>query len=168
VVALSHTTHAVTTTPSATKINQSVVSLTELKTHSERDEAPRSTVIGGGPGKLVPGRSTSGRGNSYGGQLKATYSPYLITISDSLRRAYDSRDFIPILLRQNGAARSKQTIRWTSAPCHMIWRRGSTRTYASMLRNRPNFFIHSGDNICADGPIAAEQMMPNGQTWAAQ
>jgi alkaline phosphatase D len=31
-----------------------------------------------------------------------------------------------------------------------------------MLRNRPDFFI---DNIYADGPIAAEQKMPNGQIW---
>ena len=30
------------------------------------------------------------------------------------------------------------------------------RTYATMLRNRPDFFIHSGDNIYADGPIVAE------------
>ena len=43
--------------------------------------------------------------------------------------------------------------------------RGGMRTYAAMLRNRPDFFIHSGDNIYADGPIAAEQMMPNGEIW---
>jgi alkaline phosphatase D len=35
--------------------------------------------------------------------------------------------------------------------------RGGMRTYATMLRNRPDFFIHSGDNIYADGSIAAEQ-----------
>jgi len=43
--------------------------------------------------------------------------------------------------------------------------RGGMRTYASMLKNRPDFFIHNGDNIYADGPIAAEQKMPNGQMW---
>jgi alkaline phosphatase D len=43
--------------------------------------------------------------------------------------------------------------------------RGGMRTYATMLRNRPDFFIHSGDNIYADGPIAAEQKMPNGEIW---
>jgi alkaline phosphatase D len=43
--------------------------------------------------------------------------------------------------------------------------RGGMRCYASMLRNRPDFFIHSGDNIYADGPIVAEQKMPNGQIW---
>jgi alkaline phosphatase D len=43
--------------------------------------------------------------------------------------------------------------------------RGGMRTYATMLRNRPDFFIHSGDNIYADGPIPAEQKMPNGEVW---
>jgi alkaline phosphatase D len=43
--------------------------------------------------------------------------------------------------------------------------RGGMRAYATVLRNRPDFFIHSGDNIYADGPIAAEQKMPNGQIW---
>jgi alkaline phosphatase D len=43
--------------------------------------------------------------------------------------------------------------------------RGGMRTYATMLRSRPDFFIHSGDNIYADGPISAEQKLPNGQVW---
>ena len=43
--------------------------------------------------------------------------------------------------------------------------RGGMRTYATMLKNRPDFFIHNGDNIYADGPIAAEQKMPNGEMW---
>src|SRR5499426_2492349 len=43
--------------------------------------------------------------------------------------------------------------------------RGGMRTYATMLRNRPDFFIHNGDNVYADGPIAAEQKMPNGEIW---
>jgi len=43
--------------------------------------------------------------------------------------------------------------------------RGGMRTYAAMLRNRPDFFIHCGDNIYADGPIAAEAKLPNGEIW---
>jgi alkaline phosphatase D len=43
--------------------------------------------------------------------------------------------------------------------------RGGMRTYATMLRNRPDFFIHNGDTIYADGPILAEQKMPDGQIW---
>ena len=43
--------------------------------------------------------------------------------------------------------------------------RGGMRTYATMLRHRPDFLIHSGDTIYADGPILAEQRMPNGEIW---
>ena len=43
--------------------------------------------------------------------------------------------------------------------------RGGMRLYSTMLRNRPDFFIHSGDNIYADGPIAAEVKLPNGEMW---
>jgi alkaline phosphatase D len=43
--------------------------------------------------------------------------------------------------------------------------RGGMRAYATMLRNRPDFFIHNGDTVYADGPIYAEQKMPNGETW---
>ncbi|MGZ5854719.1 MAG: alkaline phosphatase D family protein, partial [Xanthobacteraceae bacterium] len=43
--------------------------------------------------------------------------------------------------------------------------RGGMRTYATMLQNTPDFFIHSGDNIYADGPIAAEMKLANGGVW---
>jgi alkaline phosphatase D len=43
--------------------------------------------------------------------------------------------------------------------------RGGMRTYATMLRNRPDFFIHSGDNIYADGAIPAEQKLTDGGVW---
>ena len=44
--------------------------------------------------------------------------------------------------------------------------RGGMRTYATMLKNRPDFFIHSGDNIYADGPIPAEMKLPDGELWS--
>jgi alkaline phosphatase D len=43
--------------------------------------------------------------------------------------------------------------------------RGGMRTYATMLRSRPDFFIHSGDHIYADCPISSEQKLPNGEIW---
>jgi alkaline phosphatase D len=43
--------------------------------------------------------------------------------------------------------------------------RGGMRTYATMLGNRPDFFIHCGDTIYADCPIPSEQPLPNGETW---
>jgi alkaline phosphatase D len=43
--------------------------------------------------------------------------------------------------------------------------RGGMRTYRTMLENRPDFFIHSGDHIYADCPIPAELKLPDGETW---
>jgi alkaline phosphatase D len=43
--------------------------------------------------------------------------------------------------------------------------RGGMRTYATMLGNRPDFFIHSGDTIYADVPLRAEVELPNGEIW---
>src|SRR6185369_6417149 len=43
--------------------------------------------------------------------------------------------------------------------------RGGMRTYATMLRDDPDFFIHSGDNIYADCPIERTLKLPGGATW---
>jgi alkaline phosphatase D len=43
--------------------------------------------------------------------------------------------------------------------------RGGMRTYRTMLENRPDFFIHSGDHIYADCPIEAELKLPNREIW---
>ena len=44
--------------------------------------------------------------------------------------------------------------------------RGGMRTYATMLANRPDFFIHSGDIVYADCPIGREYKLPNGEIVA--
>jgi len=43
--------------------------------------------------------------------------------------------------------------------------RGGMRTYATMLRNKPDFFVHCGDNIYADCTIPAQQRLPGGALW---
>ena len=43
--------------------------------------------------------------------------------------------------------------------------RGGMKIYDTMLRHRPDFFIHSGDTIYADGPIAPEVKLPDGSLW---
>jgi alkaline phosphatase D len=43
--------------------------------------------------------------------------------------------------------------------------RGGMRTYRTMLDNRPDFFIHSGDSIYADCPIESCVSLPNGEIW---
>ena len=42
---------------------------------------------------------------------------------------------------------------------------GGMRIYETMRARRPDFFIHSGDNIYADGPIPAEKVVEDGKLW---
>jgi alkaline phosphatase D len=43
--------------------------------------------------------------------------------------------------------------------------RGGMRTWRTVLDNRPDFFIHSGDSIYADCPIERELNLPGGEIW---
>jgi len=42
---------------------------------------------------------------------------------------------------------------------------GGMKLYDAMRRARPDFFIHSGDQIYADGPIKAEVTLDDGTVW---
>ncbi|MBL8905224.1 MAG: alkaline phosphatase D family protein [Rhizobiales bacterium] len=42
---------------------------------------------------------------------------------------------------------------------------GGMKTYATVMTHRPDFFIHSGDTVYCDGPIAAEKEIPGGGVW---
>lgn len=42
---------------------------------------------------------------------------------------------------------------------------GGMKCYDTMRRNGGDFFIHCGDTVYADGPIAAEVKLPDGSTW---
>jgi len=42
---------------------------------------------------------------------------------------------------------------------------GGMRIYEVMRRHRPDFFIHSGDMVYADGPIQSEAKLPDGGIW---
>jgi alkaline phosphatase D len=43
--------------------------------------------------------------------------------------------------------------------------RGGMRTYATMLSHAPDFFIHSGDTVYADGPLQEVVDLPDGSVW---
>ena len=62
-----------------------------------------------------------------------------------------------------------QSFVWTGDTAGQGWgineEIGGMRGYAAMHATRPDFFIHSGDTIYADGPIAAQVTEPDGQIW---
>jgi alkaline phosphatase D len=72
-------------------------------------------------------------------------------------------------LRTAPADRRSISFVWSGDTAGQGWgidpARGGMRTYATMLRNRPDFFVHCGDSIYADCTIPAQQKMPNGETW---
>lgn len=43
--------------------------------------------------------------------------------------------------------------------------RGGMTTYAAMLRQSPDFFIHSGDTVYADNPLKPEVALADGTVW---
>ncbi|PJK29387.1 alkaline phosphatase D family protein [Minwuia thermotolerans] len=67
------------------------------------------------------------------------------------------------------AARRNVRFAWSGDTAGQGWGidtgRGGMATYSTMARHQPDFFIHSGDTIYADGPIAAAKKMPDGGTW---
>lgn len=69
-------------------------------------------------------------------------------------------------LRPSGTA---QSFVWTADTAGQGWGinadLGGMRTYRAMAATQPDFFIHAGDTIYADGPIEAEVQEPDGQLW---
>jgi alkaline phosphatase D len=42
---------------------------------------------------------------------------------------------------------------------------GGMRIFAAMAERDPDFFLHSGDTVYADGPLAETVALPDGRTW---
>jgi alkaline phosphatase D len=58
---------------------------------------------------------------------------------------------------------------WTGDTCGQGWGinpdLGGLIGYRAMHRTAPDFFVHAGDTIYADGPIAEQVFEPDGQVW---
>ena len=67
------------------------------------------------------------------------------------------------------ATRRNVSFVWGGDVCGQGWginlERGGMRTYSTILRNRPDFFIHSGDTIYSDGPLRAEVKLADDTIW---
>ena len=72
-------------------------------------------------------------------------------------------------LLSSGRQARGQSFVWTGDTAGQGWGInediGGMRGYAAMHATRPDFFIHSGDTIYSDGPIAAQVTEPDGQIW---
>jgi alkaline phosphatase D len=77
----------------------------------------------------------------------------------------------PVTGRFRTAPAGRRDIRfvWTGDTAGQGWGidsdRGGMKTYATMLKAQPDFFIHSGDTVYADGPLKSEVQLPDGTMW---
>ena len=74
-----------------------------------------------------------------------------------------------VRFRTAGVQPQETSFVWTGDTCGQGWGinpdLGGLVGYRAMHETRPDFFIHAGDTIYADGPIAAEVVEPDGQVW---
>ncbi|MEP3277895.1 MAG: alkaline phosphatase D family protein [Stappiaceae bacterium] len=69
------------------------------------------------------------------------------------------------------APASKRSVRfaWSGDTAGQGWGidkdRGGMKTYATMAKHEPDFFIHSGDTIYADGPLKETVELADGSLW---
>lgn len=93
------------------------------------------------------------------------YRVQLVDITD--KRAQS----VPVIGHFRTAPASRRSVRfaWSGDTAGQGWgidtARGGMQTYATIASHQPDFMIHSGDCIYADGPIAATKEMPNGEIW---
>ena len=72
-------------------------------------------------------------------------------------------------LRTAPAAKRDVIFQWSGDTAGQGWGInedwGGMKIYSTMQRAQPDFFIHCGDTVYADGPIAAEKELPDGGVW---
>ncbi|TPE50808.1 alkaline phosphatase D family protein [Amaricoccus solimangrovi] len=75
----------------------------------------------------------------------------------------------PITGRFRTAPGSRRSVRfaWSGDTAGQGWGIDETgmKTYATIATHRPDFFLHSGDTIYADGPMEDSVDLGDGQTW---
>ncbi|WP_179380427.1 alkaline phosphatase D family protein [Jannaschia marina] len=93
---------------------------------------------------------------------------YRVTMLDLTDLNADSE---PVAGHFRTAPRSARDIRfvWSGDTAGQGWGidrdRGGMRTYATMQRHAPDFMIHSGDTVYADGPLEPEVTLTDGTLW---
>lgn len=77
----------------------------------------------------------------------------------------------PVVGRLRTAPSDKRDVRfvWSGDTAGQGWGInpdfGGMRIYETMRREEPDFFIHSGDTVYADGPLQEKVVLPDGTVW---
>jgi alkaline phosphatase D len=108
-------------------------------------------------GKVRVGGLPPGREIAYRVTLEDLYDPGLRSepLTGSFRTASRRRRDVSVIWSADIAGQG-----WGINPDL-----GGMTAYATMLATRPDFFVHAGDTVYADGPISETVTEPDGQVW---
>jgi alkaline phosphatase D len=122
--------------------------------------------------KAVPGLAV-GTPTDYAGKLALTGLPsdqdifYRVTMTDLA----DGTLSEPLTGKFRTAPMGRRDVSfvWSGDTAGQGWGidedRGGMTTYATMLTHMPDFFLHSGDTVYADGPLKEEVALADGTVW---
>lgn len=78
-------------------------------------------------------------------------------------------EFVNGQFRTMPTSRRDVTFAWSGDTAGQGWginkEWGGMKCYETLRRDRPDFFVHCGDTIYADGPIAAQVQLPGDAVW---
>src|SRR5262245_8756767 len=88
---------------------------------------------------------------------------------EDLERGKATSEPIVGRFRTEPAGKRDVTFAWSGDTAGQGWginkEWGGMKCYETVRRDRPDFFVHCGDTIYADGPIAAEVELPGNGAW---
>ena len=74
-----------------------------------------------------------------------------------------------LVFRTGDRGRAATSFVWTGDTAGQGWGinpdLGGMTAYTTMLATRPDFFVHAGDTVYSDGPLAESVTEPDGQVW---
>jgi len=125
------------------------------------------TIIGSATADALPGRDFTAK-VLLGGLPPGQDIFYRVRFDDINERGIEGETQVGHF-RTAPTARNNISFAWSGDTAGQGWgideSRGGMRTYRTMLDNRPDFFIHSGDHIYADCPVERELKLPDGGIW---
>ena len=116
---------------------------------------------------LLPGSDFTGR-VELSGLPAGRDVPYRVVLTEPDSHRPDGEHELG---RVRTAARDQRDVRflWSGDQSGQGWGRnpdlGGFPIYRAMLARRPDFFLHSGDSIYADGPITGDVVLPDGSIY---
>ena len=122
--------------------------------------------------RTVPGLAV-GTPTDFTGKLALTGLPsdqdvfYRVTMSDLADNTLSE----PVLGKFRTAPMGNRDVSfvWSGDTAGQGWgideSRGGMKAYATMAKHQPDFFLHSGDTVYADGPLKEEVELADGTIW---